>query len=98
MLRDCELVGPADVRGTLYQAGEYPALLLDDGHAVHGEVWRCPAPLLRVLDRYEGTAEGLFRRVAVEAGGEVCWVYVAGPKLGPRLRTEMVMQQGRWPG
>lgn len=95
------------VAGTLYDAGEYPALLLGaggggagpgGGRRVRGEVWRCPAPLLRVLDRYEGTEEGLFRRVAVEIGAVVCWVYVAGPKLGPRLRPEAIIESGSWPG
>lgn len=61
-----------------------------------GEVWRCPASLLRVLDRYEGIAGGLFRRVAVEVGDRVCWVYVAGPKLGPRLRADAVIESGSW--
>ena len=98
LLRDCEPLGNAEVPGTLYNAGEYPALLLGGGGRVEGEVWRCPSPLLRVLDRYEGTPEGLFRRVAVEVGDVACWVYVAGPKLGPRLRPEAVIQSGSWNG
>lgn len=100
LLRDCELVGTARVAGTLYDVGNYPALLLDGGRgdAVEGEVWRCPSPLLRVLDRYEGTREGLFRRVAAEVGGHVCWVYVAGPKLGPRLRPDAIIEAGSWTG
>lgn len=86
------------VAGTLYEAGKYPALLLGGEGRVEGEIWRCPASLLRVLDRYEGIAEGLFRRVAVEADGQVCWVYVAGPKLGPRLRPEAIIESGSWTG
>lgn len=91
-------MGEGAVRGTLYNVGEYPALLLGGEGEVEGEVWRCPAPLLRVLDRYEGTREGLFRRVAVEVGDVACWTYVAGPKLGPRLRPGAVVPTGRWRG
>ena len=98
LLRDSERLGAGTVRGTLYDAGEYPALLLGGDGVVEGEVWRCPAPLLRVLDRYEGTEEGLFRRVAVEVGEHACWVYVAGPKLGPRLRAESIIERGSWNG
>lgn len=100
LLRDCELIGRGSVAGTLYDVGEYPALLLDGGRGrgVEGEVWWCPAPLLRVLDRYEGTTEGLFRRVAAEVAGRVCWMYVAGPKLGPRLRTDAIIEAGSWRG
>lgn len=100
LLRDCQFVGRGTVPGTLYDAGEYPALLLDGGRGagVEGEVWRCPASLLRVLDRYEGTTEGLFRRVAVQVGGRVCWIYVAGPKLGPRLRPDAIIERGNWTG
>ena len=65
---------------------------------VHGEVWRCPAPVLRELDRHEGVADGLFRRVAVEAAGVVCWTYVAGPRLGPLLRPESIIASGSWTG
>lgn len=100
LLRDCRLVGRGTVPGTLYDAGDYPALLLDGGRGagVEGEVWRCPASLLRVLDRYEGTTEGLFRRVAVQVDGRVCWIYVAGPKLGPRLRPDAIIERGNWTG
>lgn len=98
LLRDCERIGEGTVRGTLYDAGEYPALLLGGEAGVTGEVWRCPAPLLRVLDRYEGTEEGLFRRVAVEVDGRACWVFVAGPRLGPRLRPDAIIESGSWTG
>ena len=59
-------------------------------------MWRCPVTLLRVLDRYEGIVEGLFRRVAVEVGERACWTYVAGPRLGPRLRPDAVIESGSW--
>lgn len=85
LLDDCERVGTGVVRGTLYDLGGYPALLLSGDDPVSGVIWRCPFDRLGALDRYEGTDEGLFRRAAVEVGGHACWVYVAGPKLGARL-------------
>lgn len=84
----CERVGPAVTSGTLFDTGLYPALLLVGNDRVEGEIWRCPAELLPRLDRYEAVASGLFRRVAVRVEGIACWVYVAGPTLGPRLTPE----------
>jgi gamma-glutamylcyclotransferase (GGCT)/AIG2-like uncharacterized protein YtfP len=88
LLGGCERVGEGTVRGTLYDVGKYPALLLGGDGEVRGEVWRCPAGRLADLDRYEGVAGGLFRRAAVQVDGRACWVYVAGPRLGPRLVPE----------
>jgi gamma-glutamylcyclotransferase (GGCT)/AIG2-like uncharacterized protein YtfP len=85
LLAGCERVTEGSVRGTLYNLGEYPALLLSGNDPVPGVIWRCPTRVLPVLDEYEGTRSGLFRRAAVRAEGLACWIYVAGPKLGPRL-------------
>lgn len=88
LLDGCERVGTGVVHGTLYDVGDYPALLLSGDDPVPGVIWRCPFPRLAELDRYEGVAEGLFRRAAVRVGEHACWVYVAGPKLGGRLVPE----------
>lgn len=88
LLAGCEAVGTGVVRGTLYDVGDYPALLLGGDDPVPGTIWRCPVDRLGDLDRYEGTADGLFRRVGVRVGDRACWVYVAGPKLGPKLRPD----------
>lgn len=96
LLRPCQVVGPASVRGTLYDVGDFPALLLAGDDRVHGEIWRCPAGLLQALDRYEGVDDALFRRVGVEIDGSGCWTYVAGPALGARLLPEARIRSGRW--
>jgi gamma-glutamylcyclotransferase (GGCT)/AIG2-like uncharacterized protein YtfP len=88
LLAGCERIGEGSVRGTLYNLGDYPALLLSGSDTVPGVVWRCPVELLPALDAYEGTDSGLFRRAAVRVQGLACWIYVAGPKLGPRLVPE----------
>ncbi len=85
LMEGCERVASASVRGTLYDMGEFPALLLSGSDPVPGEIWRCPADLLPRLDRYEAVRAGLFRRVGARVDGMACWVYVAGPALGARL-------------
>lgn len=85
LLAGCERVGGAIARGTLFDLGEYPAAMLSGNDPIEGTIWRCPASRLARLDRYEGVAEGLFRRVGARIGGLACWVYVAGPGLASRL-------------
>jgi prefoldin subunit 5 len=46
LLEGCERVAAASVQGTLYDVGEFPALLLSGSDPVPGEIWRCPAELL----------------------------------------------------
>jgi gamma-glutamylcyclotransferase (GGCT)/AIG2-like uncharacterized protein YtfP len=83
-----KLIGPATVRGRLYDLGEYPGLVLEQGAAVvKGQLLQIPnQQILEQLDRYEAcplpdSPQGLFRRVkttASEYSGQasVCWVYV----------------------
>jgi gamma-glutamylcyclotransferase (GGCT)/AIG2-like uncharacterized protein YtfP len=103
LLHGCERVGAASVRGVMYDIdGRFPAVVLYGDAQVHGEVWRCPRELLLQLDEYEGTASGLFRRVAVEAdladARVACWVYAAGPALGRKLTAAARVADGRWAG
>jgi gamma-glutamylcyclotransferase (GGCT)/AIG2-like uncharacterized protein YtfP len=97
LLASCERLGPATLRGTLYDAGDYPALMLAGRTPIPGEIWRCPTELLSALDRYESVQDGLFRRVATRVDGVACWVYVAGPKLSPKLSLQNRLDDGRWP-
>jgi gamma-glutamylcyclotransferase (GGCT)/AIG2-like uncharacterized protein YtfP len=102
LLAGCELIGTGTVTGTLYDIdGRFPALLRYGSDAVHGEIWRCPADLLPALDAYEGTAEGMFRRIAdyvkTQHGERVpCWVYAAGPALSRRLTPDRCIPGGAW--
>ena len=97
LLRGCRPAGTGTVAGTLYDLGEYPALVLDGRGVVEGEVWRCPADALDRLDEYEGVPGGLYLRVRVGVDGTECWTYVAGPRLRPRLTPERRIPSGRWP-
>lgn len=97
LLEGCERIGPGSVTGTLYDIdGAYPALVLAGKGVVCGEVWRCPAEKLKVLDEYEEVRERLFRRVAIQVGEYACWTYVAGPALGRRLTPNRRIPSGRW--
>jgi gamma-glutamylcyclotransferase (GGCT)/AIG2-like uncharacterized protein YtfP len=68
-------LGPAMVRGALYDFGSYPGLVPDPhGAAVRGDVYRIDAALVPVLDEIEEVypgQEGLFvqRRIGVEVDG-----------------------------
>jgi gamma-glutamylcyclotransferase (GGCT)/AIG2-like uncharacterized protein YtfP len=97
LLAGCERVAEGAVRGTLYDLGHYPALLLSGTDVVRGVVWRCPIERLPVLDAYEDTGRGLFNRAATRVDGRACWIYVAGPRLGPRLVPEARITGGFWP-
>ncbi|HUH11595.1 MAG TPA: gamma-glutamylcyclotransferase family protein [Longimicrobiales bacterium] len=97
VMAGAERVGSGNVEGTLYDIrGEYPALLLGGEGRVRGEIWRCPVDRLGALDRHEGVAAGLFRRVAVRVSGQACWTYVAGPRLGEWLSPGTRIASGDW--
>jgi gamma-glutamylcyclotransferase (GGCT)/AIG2-like uncharacterized protein YtfP len=80
LLRAAHYVGPATVRGRLYDLGRYPGL-----HAPHsrrdsvvGDVYRVVSPrVFRTLDRYEAqfVRRRCFVRLARGGGRRVAWVY-----------------------
>jgi gamma-glutamylcyclotransferase (GGCT)/AIG2-like uncharacterized protein YtfP len=94
LARGTSLLGPARVRGRLYNVTWYPGMVeaVNDDEWVHGDVYELasPAPTLAMLDRYEGCAPedgsaALFERRrsrAVLQTGETlfCWAYFY---LGP---------------
>jgi gamma-glutamylcyclotransferase (GGCT)/AIG2-like uncharacterized protein YtfP len=101
LLDGCERIAEGTVRGILYDIdGRFPAVVLYGDAPVYGEVWRCPVSLLAGLDRYEGTTNSLFRRVAVEVETEhaamPCWIYVAGPSLSRKLVLDRRISSGDW--
>jgi gamma-glutamylcyclotransferase (GGCT)/AIG2-like uncharacterized protein YtfP len=101
LLSGCTRVGTASVDGTLYDLGDFPALMLYGDTSIRGTVWRCPAALLSRLDEHEALNEGLFRRsaraVRLDNGDEIpCWIYVAGPRLARMLTPEAAVPSGSW--
>lgn len=89
---------PATARGTLYDlpAG-YPALAPGDG-AVYGEVvYDVADARLAVLDRFEGVAEGLYRRVsAVVQAGSISLTADVYVMDDPVARGGRLVTSGRW--
>jgi gamma-glutamylcyclotransferase (GGCT)/AIG2-like uncharacterized protein YtfP len=99
ILEGCAPVRDATVAGTLYDIdGRFPALVLYGDTPVRGEIWRCPADRLLVLDEYEGVDAGLFRRVGLRVDDTACWTYVAGPALARRLTADRRIASGDWLG
>lgn len=104
LARESRLVGPAVIRGRLYDLGSYPALVeagADDG-VVYGEVHALtnPADSLPWLDAYEGIEPGreceyerVERAVQLDEGHELAaWVYVYRAPLTGRP----LIENGRW--
>lgn len=88
----------ATVRGTLYDlpAG-YPAITTGDGTVTGEVVYDVDDARLAVLDRFEGVAEGLYRRehVVVQAGtvSLAAFVYVMDD---PVARGGRLVASGKW--
>lgn len=93
------LEGPGRIRGSLYDFGEYPGVVLDDGGWVAGELYRLPdiESRLPLMDREEwcdpqDETRSLYvrRRVPVhlaDGAPREAWLYVYNgpPGRGPRI-------------
>ena len=85
-------VGPARTQPgfRLYDVGGYPGLVAepDERNGVSGEVWSVDAAGLARLDRFEGVAEGLYRREVVPLqspfADHVVFTYVVGSAVTGR--------------
>ncbi len=98
---------PGRVRGSLYDVGDYPGLVLDDAGWVAGELFRIPdlAARLNDLDREEGydpadDARSLYVRrrgaVRVEDGSSLdAWLYLYNDPGGPPGRGPRI-PSGDW--
>jgi gamma-glutamylcyclotransferase (GGCT)/AIG2-like uncharacterized protein YtfP len=89
-LKSLRRIGPAHVRGRLYDLGEYPGAILAPSSKtlIRGEIFELPATpaILKTLDDYEefdaaNKEASLFIRTKAKAklqdGSQVdCWIYV----------------------
>ena len=96
LLRKLRPLGPATVRGRLYDLGSYPGAVLDASSAtrISGHIFALPAggDVLHLLDDYEGfnaadPADSLFIRRACHAAmpdgnTRKCWIYLYNRRLG----------------
>jgi gamma-glutamylcyclotransferase (GGCT)/AIG2-like uncharacterized protein YtfP len=72
-------IGDATVRGSLYDLGAYPGLLLNESNGlVVGEVFQVDDEVLRELDDFEAPSSYWRKQVEVSVGCEkkTCWIYV----------------------
>ena len=72
-------VAEGKVRGSLYDLGEYPGLVLDgETSVVTGEMYEVDDDTLHRLDKFELTSAYSRKQVEVEHGSERtdCWIYV----------------------
>lgn len=61
---EARYIGPATVKGSVYDAGSYPALVFDSKEKVYGELYEVVNPLtLEWLDQYEEVPVLYVRRV-----------------------------------
>jgi gamma-glutamylcyclotransferase (GGCT)/AIG2-like uncharacterized protein YtfP len=77
LAEQAHFVGPARVRGRLYDFGRYPGARSEDGSIV-GEIFRLDKPdkLLATLDDYEGPEyERSIAPAHTDDGTVDCWIY-----------------------
>ncbi len=108
LMREAKSLGPASVRGRLFDLGSYPGLVEPhgDGEIVYGELLELidPARSLVWLDAYEGIVPGdhphnAYRRLQYDvrlASGErrAAWIYLY---QGALTRARLI-SEGRWSG
>jgi gamma-glutamylcyclotransferase (GGCT)/AIG2-like uncharacterized protein YtfP len=107
LLKGAVLEARGRIRGSLYDLGEYPGVVLEGTGWVHGELYRVPgmAERLSVLDQAEAYDAGdeagslfLRRRVAVLIGdgsSREAWIYVLNEHARPPARGPRI-QSGDW--
>ena len=95
---DATYVGAGKVRGSLYDLGAYPGLVLDGAASVvAGEVYEVDDDTLSRLDKFELTSDYNRKQVEVEHGSERmdCWIYV--PERDAEFFTDCeLIESGDW--
>lgn len=93
-----KFVAEAKVRGSLYDLGAYPGLLLNESHSlVMGEVYEVDDELLNKLDDFEASSNYARQQVEVSlgAGKEIAWIYV--PERNPEFYSQRTLiTAGDW--
>jgi gamma-glutamylcyclotransferase (GGCT)/AIG2-like uncharacterized protein YtfP len=99
LFRGAKLVGEASVKGSLYDLGPHPLLLLEEsegsGSSVLGELYEVDEGLLNELDEMEASSDYLRRRAEVSLGGRTltCWTYAPDPESFP---DRTLIASGDW--
>ena len=91
-------VAEGRVRGSLYDLGEYPGLVMDGAASfVTGEVYQVDDDTLNRLDKFELTSDYSRKQVEVEHGLERtdCWIYVPD-RVAEFFGDHELIESGDW--
>jgi gamma-glutamylcyclotransferase (GGCT)/AIG2-like uncharacterized protein YtfP len=78
-----KFIADAKVKGSLYDLGSFPGLLLNDRDAlVIGEVYEVDSETLNDLDDFEASSDYLRKQIEIALGGQkrMCWTYEPNPE------------------
>ena len=91
-----KFIADAKVRGSLYDLGPYPGLLLNESNAlVIGEVYEVDEELLNKLDDFEASSHYFRKQTEVTNGTDIsiCWVYEPNPEF---YSLDRLITSGDW--
>ena len=93
---DSQFIADAEVRGSLYDLGAYPGLLLNESNSsVIGEVYEVDDATLNKLDDFEASSHYWRKQVEISLGTHrrICWIYEPNPEFySPRT----LITSGDW--
>lgn len=92
--RKAKFVDFAQIKGTMYNLGEFPAIVLMGHNDIHGELYEIDADTLQELDHLEGYPNFYDRQVVATSRGDA-WVYFH--QYDERLLDTPIMRDGVWP-
>lgn len=102
-LHDSYLLGSIDIPGELYATDMgYPAASFNANpdHHLSGELYELGGDntdhKVSMLDKIEGTGDGLFRRKVLKINGHRFFTYEAGEALGRFLNDRRKIESGNW--
>ena len=78
-----KFIDDANVKGSLYDLGAFPGLLLDEANSlVIGEVYEVDDETLNKLDEIEASTHYWRKQVEISVAdsSSLCWVYESDPK------------------
>ena len=79
-----KFIADAKVKGSLYDLGAYPGLLLNESNSlVIGEVYEVDDEGLNKLDDFEASSNYCRKQVEISAGNDrrICWTYEPDPEF-----------------
>lgn len=91
-----KFIADAKVRGSLYDLGAYPGLLLNEsGSLVTGEVYEVDDEVLNKLDDFEASSRYVRKQVDISLGAQrkACWVYEPDPEY---YSFQTLITSGDW--